>query len=144
MPGEFANLEMGFPSGKAFQDLASPDDGVDRISFAGVRSHFTITTIDSLLHHFIFQLKMFVNKYFSQGRGIDRSPAVFMGGVVSFWIDSVMGEEGKRHSRMEENSSQPRLCLGHLRESLRGPRGRNCLSRFRGGEATLNGTDRSR
>jgi hypothetical protein len=65
MPGEFANFKMSFSPGKAFQDMASPDDGVDRISFAGVRGHFTITAIDSLLHHLIFQLKMFVNKYFS-------------------------------------------------------------------------------
>ena len=55
---------MSFSPGKAFQDAASPDDRVDRISFLGVGGHFTITTIDSLLHHFILRLKMDVNKIF--------------------------------------------------------------------------------
>jgi hypothetical protein len=65
MPGKFAHLEVGFAPGKAFQDMASPDDGVDRISFPGVGDYFTITTIDSLLHRLIFRLQIFVNKYFS-------------------------------------------------------------------------------
>lgn len=83
---EVADLEIGFISGKTFQDIAGPEDRVDQISVSRLRVHFTIKTIYLILKqisdrftiktiHLILQLTLFV-KYFLMERCLKKAASI--------------------------------------------------------------------